>query len=65
MAGLVQDCSISIANALETMQSCNKPLIWGVTLGITVLADPIIPNGDGAEAESVLTTMKKVFKKNA
>ena len=25
--GLVQDCSISIANAMETLQSCNKPLI--------------------------------------
>ena len=24
--GLVQDCSISIANALEIMQSCTKPL---------------------------------------
>ena len=26
--GLVQDCSISIANALEIMQSCTKPLIY-------------------------------------
>ena len=24
--GLVQDCSISIANALEILQSCTKPL---------------------------------------
>ena len=23
--GLVQDCSISIANALDTLQSCTKP----------------------------------------
>ena len=26
--GLVQDCSISIANALEILQSCIKPSIW-------------------------------------
>ena len=26
--GLVQDCSNSIANALELMQSCTKPSIW-------------------------------------
>ena len=26
--GLVPDCSISIANALEILQSCTKPLMW-------------------------------------
>ena len=26
--GLVQDCSISIANTLETLQSCIKPSIF-------------------------------------
>ena len=26
--GLVQDCSISIANAMEILQSCTKPSIW-------------------------------------
>ena len=26
--GLVQDCSISIANALEILHSCTKPSIW-------------------------------------
>ena len=26
--GLVQDCSNSIANTLELLQSCTKPLIW-------------------------------------
>ena len=26
--GLVQDCCISIANALETLQSFTKPMIW-------------------------------------
>ena len=26
--GLVQDCSISIANAMEILQSCTKPTIW-------------------------------------
>ena len=25
---LVQDCSISIANALETLQCCTNPSIW-------------------------------------
>ena len=25
--GLVQDCSISIANAMEILQSCTKPLL--------------------------------------
>ena len=27
IGGLVQDCSISIANALEILQSCTKPSI--------------------------------------
>ena len=27
ICGLVQDCSISIANALEILQSCTKPSI--------------------------------------
>ena len=27
--GLKQDCSNSIANALELLQSCTKPSIWG------------------------------------
>ena len=30
--GLVQDCSISIANALEILQSCTKPSIDYVNL---------------------------------
>ena len=28
--GLVQDCSNSIANALELRQSCTKPSIYGL-----------------------------------
>ena len=28
ISGLVQDCSISIALAMEILQSCTKPLIW-------------------------------------
>ena len=28
--GLAQDCSISIANALEMLQSCNKPSIYAL-----------------------------------
>ena len=27
--GLVQDCSNSSALAMELLQSCTKPLIWG------------------------------------
>ena len=27
--GLVQDCSNSIANALESLQSCTKPRLYG------------------------------------
>ena len=30
--GLVQDCSISIANALEILQSCTKPSMWSICL---------------------------------
>ena len=26
--GLVQDCSMSVALAMEILQSCTKPLIW-------------------------------------
>ena len=29
IGGLVQDCSNSIANALELLQSCTKPPIYG------------------------------------
>ena len=28
--GLLQHCSISIADALEILQSCTKPLTWSV-----------------------------------
>ena len=34
--GLVQDCSISIANALEILQSCTKPSIWSMIIAIPV-----------------------------
>ena len=34
--GSVQDCSNSIANALELLQSCTKPLIYKVILVITL-----------------------------
>ena len=30
--GLVQDCSISIANTLEILQSCTKPSIYHLSL---------------------------------
>ena len=32
--GLMQDCSISIANAMEILQSCTKPSIWKPSLPI-------------------------------
>ena len=35
--GLVQDCSISIANALELLQSCTKPSIWWDRLTAQIL----------------------------
>ena len=44
--GPVQDCSNSIANALELMQSCTKPSIlthWGLVTHICV--DKLIING--------------------
>ena len=31
--GLVQDCSNSIANALELLQSCTKPLTYPKNIG--------------------------------
>ena len=34
--GLVQDCSNSIANALELLQSCTKPLIYNVHMLIII-----------------------------
>ena len=33
--GFVQDCSNSIANALELLQSCTKPLIWCIQYDIS------------------------------
>ena len=33
--GLVQDCSNSIANALELLQSCSKPSIYQTTTKYT------------------------------
>ena len=37
ISGLVQDCSISIANALEILQSCTNPSIYAsVNWGISV-----------------------------
>ena len=41
--GLVQDCSNSIANALELLQSCTKPSIY-VFANITMPADGLLPS---------------------
>ena len=38
--GLAQDCSISIANALEILQSCTKPSIY-VLLSFSELIPPV------------------------
>ena len=38
--GLVQDCSNSIANALELLQSCTKPSIW--TWKLTSIENSIV-----------------------
>ena len=37
--GLVQDCSISIANAMEILQSCSKPSIY-TSLGLQYIHAP-------------------------
>ena len=38
--GLVQDCSNSIPNALELLQSCTKPSIWVVPKNAPSWANP-------------------------
>ena len=38
IAGLVQDCSNSIANALELLQSCTKPAIYALLLHLFIAA---------------------------
>ena len=35
--GLVQDCSNTIANALELLQSCIKPLNWSLPFMVKTL----------------------------
>ena len=37
--GILQDCSISIANALEILQYCAKPSMWPTAC---VLGDPVL-----------------------
>ena len=48
--GLVQDCSISIANAMEILQSCNKSSNWSGCNG-TVLSNAWWPVYAKAEAQ--------------
>ena len=36
--GLVQDCSISIADALQIMQSCTKPLVYNKWLTFNIIS---------------------------
>ena len=42
--GLVQDCSISIANALEILQSCTMPSKWTNTKGFNYIFHQILFN---------------------
>ena len=57
---LVQDCSISIAKALEILQSCTKPPIWyciqhnneGKTLLRQQGHSRVSPNSDGKQQET-------------
>ena len=42
MDGLVEDCSNSIANALESLQFCTKLYIYVIVQSILVHFDPII-----------------------
>ena len=39
--GLVQNCSNSIANALELVQSCTKPLIYPAFVIVRIYAIPL------------------------
>ena len=59
--GLVQDCSNSIANALELLQSCTKPLILCyVTMYCTFVLAPgdNVVVGQGVVEGSVTVTVK-------
>ena len=59
--GLVQDCSISIANALEILQSCTKPSIYGFMQFIYIYS----PGPLGSVA--ALTSLKwywKIYEKS-
>ena len=46
ISGLAQDCSNSIVNALELLQSCTKPTIWyhKQNNGLVQLDDCSAPN---------------------
>ena len=53
--GLVQDCSNSIANALELLQSCTKPSIcWLACTAITMPADALATWGARASTAVML-----------
>ena len=43
--GLVQDCSNSTANALELLQSCTKPSIYGLWNVFCTICSGISPKG--------------------
>ena len=64
--GLVQKCSNSRALAMELLQYCTKPYIygtwiWDLTLVITVLADALAPANTGSSTGIILTTQWNMF----
>ena len=50
--GLVQDCSNSIANALELLQSCTKPLIYTCNKHLCSISVPDAPRNFGNVSRS-------------
>ena len=62
--GLVQDCTISIANAMEILQSCIKPSIFNPIFYMNAITYPC-PNADACLANLstlVLDGPDTVFK---
>ena len=61
--GLEQDFSISIALAMEILQSCTKAIhIFDQNLFFTLAADVLAPDGDRPSANTVLTANFDVNK---
>ena len=52
----IQDCNNSIANALELLQSCTKPLMWTVTT-LIIIAISIEVNHEFSSSWSILLNL--------